>query len=43
MFTGDEYDSSLLDKYKGVKIKTVPTINGKGARDINRVNQEKLR
>lgn len=27
---GDEYDSSLLDEYKGVKIKTVPTINGKG-------------
>lgn len=27
---GDEYDSSSLDEYKGVKIKTVPTINGKG-------------
>ena len=31
---GDEYDSSLLDEYKDIKIKTVPTINGKGARDI---------
>ena len=26
----DEYDSSLFDEYKGVKIKTVQTINRKG-------------
>lgn len=32
--SGKEFDGKKLHEYEGVKLKTVPTINGKGARDI---------
>jgi len=32
--SGSEYDSKRLKEYKGIKLKTVPTIEKKGARDI---------
>ena len=32
--SGSEYDSKRLKEYKGIRLKTVPTIEKKGARDI---------
>ena len=34
--SGSEFDEKLLKSYKGVRIKTVPTIQKKGTRDIIR-------
>ena len=32
--SGSSFDEETLSEYKGVRLKTVPTIDKKGARDI---------